>query len=178
MKIQVLFLLFVFVVSCYSQSKRPIPSYPDEIGNITAKIMESVSYKSYYGKKDDTDKWFSYDDVGSSVSISDNKVSFYLKNKKGKLNSFLKYVKRVNNVYDLAHNKEEYWKNDCDDHEGGIYGFTIKKDTEIEFHIKVIPEILKDGKEIVYSYHTGKTVITVEKNGKSIWVFYCKNYLQ
>lgn len=176
MRIQVLFLLLFFSSLCFSQSKRPIPPYPDEVGNITAKILESVSYKSYYGKKDDTDKWFSYEDVGSFVYISDNKVSFNLRNKKGKLFSFLKYVRHTNNVYDVTHNKENYWITDHTNTEGKMFGFTIKKDNEIEFHIKVIPEILKDGKEIIYNYRTGKTVITVEKNDKSVWVFYCENH--
>lgn len=167
MRMFVLCILFFVSLICLSQSKRSIPPIPDRIDNISVRIVESISYNSYFGRVDDSEDWFSRDDVGSQVYIYDDKICFQIKNNKGKLFSFFRYVMHKDNLYSLAHNKEDYWKSDEPDGEKGSFGFTVKKDNDLEFHIKIIP--VKEDK-----FHTE---ISVKKGEKFIWIFYCKNFL-
>lgn len=176
MRMLVLSFLLLVPLFSVSQSKRTIPPMPDKINNISARIAESVSYNSYYGRSDDTDDWFSREDVGSSVYISDNRICFDIKNTKGKLFSFIRYIRRSNNLYFLDHSKEDYWKSEEQDEEKGVFGFTAKYGNDMEFLIKIIPEATSDGEELNYNYHTGKTEIAIKKRGKFLWMLYCKNY--
>ena len=174
-------LFLVYFSFCWGQSKRTLP--PDI--NVYPVIVESVSYLSYIGEPDTTEKWFDIESVGKGFYITEKTVGLWIEDEDitSSIHKFWFLASPTN--YGLAgtsssgfENKlNDYWhsndnKENVDLEDKGSFGFSISGKNNIKFYIDIYPNKKKcsDG-----NYDNGTTIITIEQNGKKVWVLYCCN---